>query len=194
MSNTIKNVTAGTPKIGGSFFHAPLGSTLPTDAKTDLNKAFKDLGYISEDGVKQSESLETNTVKAWGGDVVMTSQTGKTFTYTLKLIEALSSEVQKLIHGDDNVDGDLEKGLIVKGNTKELPSEAFVIEQIMRENTLKRTVIPNAKITSIGEVTYKDGEVVGYEITLTASPDDSGNSFYDYYVTSTAVATVSEGE
>lgn len=186
MSNTISNVTAGTPKVGGSFFYAPLKTTLPTDAKTELASAFKNLGYISEDGVKQSESLETNTVKAWGGDVVMTSQTGKTFTYTLTLIEALSVEVQKLVHGEGNVDGDLATGLTVKGNAKELEDKSFVIEQIMRGNTLKRTVIPNAKVTSIGEVTYKDGESVGYEITLTASPDDSGNSFYDYYVTGSA--------
>ena len=193
MTNKASNVTAGTPKVGGSIFHAVLGTALPTDAKSQLTDAFVGLGYVSEDGITQSEELETNTVKAWGGDVVMASQTGKTFTYEFTLIEALNEEVQKLVHGADNVEGSLAKGLTVKGNTAELEAESFVIEQIMNGDVLKRTVIPNGKITSLGEVKYKDGEAVGYDVTITAFPDGDGNSFYDYYVTATT-ETVAEGE
>ena len=50
-TNNSANVTAGTPKVGGAFFHAPLGTDLPTDARTPLDAAFKNLGYISEDGL-----------------------------------------------------------------------------------------------------------------------------------------------
>lgn len=194
MANNVNYVTAGTPKVGGSIFHATKGSTLPTDATTELATDFKGLGYVSEDGVTQAEEIETNTVKAWGGDVVMASQTGKTFTYEFTLIEALSEEVQKLVHGSNNVSGNLKSGLTVKGNTTELPAESYVIEQIMNGNVLKRTVVPNGKITSLGEVSYKDGEAVGYDVTITAFPDEKGNSFYDYYATSATTATVAEGE
>ena len=48
----VKNVTAAKPKIGGAVYSAPLGTTLPKDATTALDKAFKALGYISEDGLK----------------------------------------------------------------------------------------------------------------------------------------------
>lgn len=65
-TNNSANVTAGTPKVGGAFFHAPLGTDLPTDANTALDTAFKNLGYISEDGLTESTSIDTNTVKAWG--------------------------------------------------------------------------------------------------------------------------------
>lgn len=194
MTNKASNVTAGTPKVGGSIFYATLGTTLPTDASTSLDKAFVGLGYVSEDGITQAEELETNTVKAWGGDIVMASQTGKTFTYEFTLIEALNEEVQKLVHGADNVSGTMATGLTVKGNTTELDSESFVIEQIMNGDVLKRTVVPNGKITSLGEVTYKDGEAVGYDVTITAFPDKDGNSYYDYYLSATSTSAVAEGE
>lgn len=194
MANTVEYVTTGKPKTGGAIFHGALGTTLPTDAKTALNAAFKGLGYVSEDGVSFSEEIESETIKAWGGDIVLTPQTGKTFTYSMTLIEALNSEVQKLVHGESNVSGTLSTGMTVKGNTTELPSECYVIEQIMRGDVIKRTVIPNGKITSLGEVAYKDSEAVGYEITITASPDENGNSYYDYYLTSTSISSVEDEE
>ena len=65
MSDTA-NVSAGKAKIGGAVSCAALGTTLPTDATTALDKAFASLGYCSDDGLTNENSPETEEVKGRG--------------------------------------------------------------------------------------------------------------------------------
>ena len=176
------HVTVAKPKKGGAVFRAPLGTPLPTSATEDLNEAFKDLGYISTDGVVNSNSPESESISAWGGDVVYTYPKSKTDTFKMKLIEALNTEVLKTVYGNDNVTGDLETGLSIQANNNPQEASCFVIDTILRGNVLQRLVLPNASVTAVGDITYADGTVLGYETTLTAALDDDGNTHYDYRI------------
>lgn len=179
--NNVNQVTVGKPKTGGSVYRAPLGTDVPTDATTALDTAFKCLGYISEDGITNATEKESEEIKAWGGDVVLRPQTSYADSFTMTLIEALNVEVLKTVRGDDNVTGTLDTGIAVKANSKEDTPHVYVIEQVMSGNVAARTVIPNATVTEIGEVTYADGDAVGYEITLGCMPDDTGDTHHEYY-------------
>lgn len=183
MSNA-ENVTTGKPKIGGAIYRAPVGTTLPTDAKTALDETFKAMGYLSEDGLTNSNSPDTEAVKAWGGDTVIVVQNGKDDTFHGTFIEALNTEVLKMVYGDKNVSGDIKTGITIKANADEAESYAYVIEMVMKNKTLKRMVLPSAKVSEVGDVTYSDGDVVGYEVTLNAAPDKDGNTHYEYIVSS----------
>ena len=98
-------VTAGKPKVGGAIWRAPVGTPIPSDAKTALNAAFKSLGYISDDGVKNENKLDTDDVKAWGGNTVASLLKEKTDKFEVTLIEALNVEVLKTAFGSKNVTG-----------------------------------------------------------------------------------------
>jgi hypothetical protein len=189
-TNKAKNVSTSSPKVTGAIYYAPLGTALPTDAKTALNTAFKGVGYISEDGVTRSQSRSSNNIKEWGGGVVATVQTEYSESFKFRMIETLSDLVQKAVYGDANVigklDGTTTASMTVKHNALEPVANAWVIDTVMLDGTLSRIVVPNAKITELGDLAYKKDTAIGYDVTLSAMLDANGNTSYDYYQAPTA--------
>jgi hypothetical protein len=183
MSTNVNNVSVGKPKVGGAVHAAPAGTTQPTAADSALSQDFADLGYISDDGVKNNGSRTTNKVKAWGGDIVLTTLTEKPDTFKFTLIEAMSIEALKAVYGNANVSGDLTTGLTVHANSTQQPDCAWVIDMALKNNTIKRIVIPDAGVSGVGDVTYADGSAVGYETTISAMPDGNGDTHFEYIIT-----------
>ena len=180
MANTVSNVTAGKPNVGGAIWIAPIGTTLPTDATTALAVDFSCLGYISEDGLVNNNTPTVEKIKAWGGDTVLTVQSDKEDTFGFTLLEVMNLDVLKFVYGEDNVTGTLATGITVRANSSEPVSQVMVIEMNMRDGAVKRIVLPIAKLSELGEITYADGSAVGYNCTVDAMPDASGNTHYEY--------------
>lgn len=66
-TNNEAYVSTGKPKVGGAVFVGATSLTPPTDAVTALPAGFAGMGYISEDGVTQSQEVNSEEVKAWAG-------------------------------------------------------------------------------------------------------------------------------
>lgn len=181
MANSSANVSVGKPKIGGAIYRAPLGTTLPTDATTTLNVAFKCLGYASDAGIQNSNSPESGEIKAWGGDTVLTYNGSKSDTFGFTLLECLNVDVLKMVYGEDNVTGSLETGITIAANNEPQDNACYIIETVLN-GAIKRIVIPNAGVTEVGDITYGDEEAIAYATTITALPDASGNTHYEYII------------
>lgn len=190
MANTASYTSAAKPSISGAIYRAAKNATLPTTADSTLDPAvFTCLGYVSEDGITNSNSRESDSFKAWGGDTVLTNQTGYTDTFNFKLLEVLNKDVLATVFGEDNVTGtDLATGLSVKANSKEAKNYVWVIDMIMNNDTLNRVVIPDGKISEVGDTTYSGSDLVAYDVTVTAFPDGSGNTHYEYKKTKPVVS------
>ena len=181
MSNTVSNVSVGKPKIAGAIYMAAAGTTLPTDTESSLS-SYTALGYVSDDGVTNTNSPEADTVKAWGGDTVLTLLTAKPDQFKFTLIEALNADVLKAVYGSTNVSGALSTGLTVHANSKQIAACVWVIDMILTNNAVKRIVIPEGQLAELGDIVYKDDEAIGYEITINALPSTalSGDTHVEY--------------
>lgn len=177
---TAANVTTGKPKTAGGIYRAPIGTALPTDATTALSEAFANLGYLAEDGVTNANSPESENYRAWGGTVVLSYQTGKDDTFAFGMIESLNTEVHKTVYGDSNVSGDLDTGLTIRANSDDPGESVYVIDMIQRGGVMHRIVIPNGKITEIGDIVYADNSAVSYPVTVTAAAGADGDTHKEY--------------
>lgn len=181
MGNTATNVSTGKPKISGAIYRAALGTTLPTDATSALDATkFVCLGYVSEDGLENSNEMDVSEIKAWGGMIVYRSLTQLTDNFTLTLIESENADVLKAVYGASNVtiDGSGTAHVAVKA---EDPEEAvWVFDLALRGNKAKRIVIPDGAITAREAITYNDSDPVGYGITISAYPDSNGKTHDEY--------------
>ena len=94
----------------------------------------------------------------------------------------------KAVYGDDNVTGTLATGITVRANSKELEACCWVFDLEMRDGVFRRIVIPNGKVSELGEIAYTDEDAVGYEITVTAMPsaDIEGDTHREYTKDKTA--------
>lgn len=167
----------GKPQAAGGIFSGPTTVTLPTSASAPLT-GFSGLGYVSDEGLTNGIEMDSTPITAWGGETVLTVSTSRTETFSWSFIET-NALVLAEVYGQDNVSED-DGELAVIHNGKELPHRAYIFEILMTGKRKKRIVVPNGKITEVGEVVYVDGEAIGYQVTLTCFPDDAGNTVYEY--------------
>lgn len=173
------NVALGKPKIGGAVFRGPIGTTLPTSADATLDAGFLPMGYVSEDGVVNSNSPSAETIKAWGGDIVKVIYTERSDEFKFTMIESKRVDVKKAVYGQNNVTGTLTSGITTSVKNAAPEPGSWVIDMV-EGATLKRIVIPDAVVTELEDINYKDDEAVGYGVTLTAVTDATGASHYEY--------------
>lgn len=177
---TATNVTTGKPAVAGAIFvEASSSAMLPTSADSALSN-FTNLGYCSEEGLTNNNSFDSNDIHEWGGAVVLNVEQNFADKFSFTLIEALNVDVLKEIFGSANVSGALATGITVGAKPAQHVDKKWVIDMIMRNNVLKRICIPAASISEVAEISYTNGDAVGYKVTLTCKPDSSGVTHYEY--------------
>lgn len=184
MTNNAKNAVVGKPLASGGVLIAPLGTALPTNETTAPNVAFVSPGYMTDSGVARSEKRETDTKFAWGGDTLVVLQKSYGATAKFGFAEYLNPVAAKAIYGDSNVTvtpatSSAGNKMSVKGTSAQSPHRSWIIEMLSGVAKV-RVVFPDAQITELDDVEFKDDDISARGVTLTLFPDSSGNYFYDY--------------
>ena len=174
---TSSNVLVGVPdKVSGGVYMADSVLDVAEYPVTDLTTPPTDMtpgGFISEDGVTESNESDTERIRAWGGDTVRVVQTDHTVTYSFTFLESKNAAVLKAVYGEDNVD--TSNGLVtVNVNSDVLPHRSWAFEMKDGDSRI-RVFVPDGQITTRGEITYTHTGAIQYEVTVEAFPDADGN-------------------
>ena len=180
MGNIASNVSTGKPNIGGAVYVAPKGTTLPTDATTALSSAFTCLGYVSEDGLENSNEMDVSSIKAWGGMIVYRSLNELNDEFSLALIESENVDVLKTVYGSSNVTVGVDNTVKVDIKAEDPEEKVWVFELALRGNRAKRIIVPDGAITAREAITYNDSDPIAYGITVSAYPDASNKTHHEY--------------
>lgn len=181
------NVMTGMPKAGASgyLFRAPLGTALPTDEATTLNVAFKDQGFVSEDGVERAISKAYNAIRDMGGTEVYRARSEHSVQLSFALLESLNGETMQTVYGTGAVtitaataSSGTKVAVAYKG--EEVDNSVWVLDTALG-GKVKRYVFPNAQLASEDQtVTIRGADAVTFPVTLGLQPDASGVFFYEY--------------
>lgn len=184
------NVGVGKGNPSGYSWVAPKGTTLPTDAKAALGEEFKGLGYVSEAGLVNSQESDSTDLKDWAGRVVKKSQNSFAETYQVEFMES-KADVMRVVYGDANVEDDGHGGVSVKHNGNFTEERVYVFETLVSDTIIKRDVIPRGSILEKDDVEATSEDALVYPVTISALPDEEGNTSYTYFYDSSKAAAAS---
>lgn len=178
-TNNQANVSSAKGVKGGYIFSAPEGTALPTDIKTQLDPAFKCLGFISEDGYVETVDEDADDINDMNGDVMDSTNSNRVESAQLTLAE-IKAETLKRQYGSDNVTDD--GGIItVKHNADSHDVFAYVLELVLKNGRRWRKVVPKGKSSELDDLTIASSELCQRALTMKYLTDEQGNTCYDYY-------------
>lgn len=178
-TNNQANVSSAKGVKGGYIFSAPVGTSLPTDIKTQLDPAFKCLGFISEDGYVESINEDDDDINDMNGDVMDSTNSKRVESAQLTFAEIKAATLKRQ-YGDANVTD--ENGLIaVKHNADSHDVFAYVLELVLKNGRRWREVVPKGKSSELDDLAIASSELCQRALTMKYLTDEQGNTCYDYF-------------
>lgn len=159
-----------------SFFVAPLGTPLPTDAVEELDAGFEGFGWMGEDGFRLNIARDTEKKRAFSGQVVKTVQNSYDETLQVTFLER-TPIVLETVFGHNNVTVSFTGGhrkTTIRHDDKQLPRQSYVLRVVDGVKT-SMLVLPEGQVTEVEEVTIVHNELYAYTCTIDTYKPKSGS-------------------
>ena len=182
------DVRIGAPEqsVTGAIKNAPLGTTLPTLSSitkqgVTLDNAFTGDEYVSEDGLTLTPAMSTTDIKDWSGATVRKVLESFDGTLSWTMISTNASALG-IAFGADHVTTQAAAtahGAQIRAELGAHIPEARSWVVLMKDGDARIViVVPNGQVTEVGEVTFASNAAVGWNVTLSCYPDESGECIY----------------
>ncbi|MEU2724077.1 hypothetical protein [Streptomyces smyrnaeus] len=171
MAVNADNVRVG---LNGNVYVAPKGTAAPTDLTTAWGAAWKDLGYLNDDGVEMEYSTDVEDIMAWQSlSPVRRVLTSVDMTLAFTAIE-LRADAMTLYFPDSTIT-EVTAGTVYKLDIPSAPGSAemaFGFEWV-DDTIINRVIIPRGEVTDRESVNFQRGEPVGLGMTVSAYASSS---------------------
>lgn len=160
-------VWAPRPADDECFFRAPIGTSLPTDAVDELDPEFEGHGWVDEDGIENAIKRNSTKHKAFGGEVVRTTQDDYEETIKVTFLES-NPVVWATVFGPDNVTtdfGDGHRKTTIRHNADPLERESFVVRVVDGDRT-RMLVVPEGQVAEIDTIKIDHKILWMYTVTI----------------------------
>jgi hypothetical protein len=166
--------------VTGALRTAPLGTTLPVGL-TAYTTPFVNLGYISDDGITESQSEDRQEFTPWqSASPIRTEVTKGVTTFHATLWESNWDTISLYYRvglADATVGTGPDAGVVTidqKGKPKQ-DLRVFAVD-VVDGVYARRMLVPMGEVTERGDIVYKSDTLIGYEVTITAYEGPDGIS------------------
>lgn len=180
------NVIAPKPMsvIGGVFVCTTEGAKKITE-NVDLSAppagvTLEAIGYLTDAGPKRSISNSTSKVKAWGGDVILSTREGAEASVEIPVAEYLNPTGHKLVYGDANVAVN-DKNITIVGKLNEIPPHRGIVVVVNTDVAKGTIVYGDAQAVIDGDVEMNGKDIMSNTLKLDLFPVE-GAFYREYWV------------
>jgi hypothetical protein len=159
----------------GAAAVAPTGTVGPTSMAA-LNVAFKDLGWISDDGLVEAFNENRTNFIPWGSNSPIKSvvtSTEKTFQVTFWESNADVLGLYFKLGAAPTPDATSHIISVAEAAKPDPDPRSFVFDILEGTNHV-RLYVPKCEVTDRGNLVYKSDAIIGYPVTMTAYAGSDG--------------------
>ena len=164
----------------GGGWVATLGTSAPDSPLTQPVAPWEPLGAISDDGLTYGFDEDSQEFTPWGLTSPFRTQITKSVrTFKVTLWETARVAVQSIMYRIPAVDLAPVGGLTSFAETASpVPDRRSWWFLVVDGDSYRGFYVPQGEVSDRSDVSFKQDEMSGYEITVTAYPDDAGNTVY----------------
>jgi hypothetical protein len=166
----------------GGGWVADVGATAPASPIIQPVSPWAPLGAISDDGLTYGFDEDSQEFTPWGLTSPFRTQITKSVrTFGLTLWETARTTVQSVMYripvGDLEPDGTSGLTSFAETASPTPDRRAWWFVAVDGESA-RGFYVPQGEVSDRSDVSFKQDEISGYEVTITAYPDASGNTVY----------------